>query len=193
MGLDPLPGPRLVVAARYDQSPVGAYRELAVAEPARLGARVGMCVTTMVVTTPEARLRGRAQWGMPKELGALDWFEDGEVRVLRWVERDVEVRGDPLGPPLPTLVPFRTLQRRSDGPVSASAHLRGLARAARVEIGVPQGDPLDWLEGRHLGTVVASARLVMGEACPGEGPRVPGRVTRQAPEPALSWGSCPGD
>ncbi|HEX2192107.1 MAG TPA: acetoacetate decarboxylase family protein, partial [Acidimicrobiales bacterium] len=170
-GIEPLPGPRLVLGAQYDESPVGAYRELAVAEPARLGTRVGMCVTTMVVTTAESRRAGRANWGLPKELGTLEWIHDGDARVLRWIERDLVVRASPAGPPLPALVPFRTLQRRVDGPVSAMARVRGLARPAKVEVTVPEGDPLGWLAGGHLGTVLSSARLVMGEASPPEGAR----------------------
>ena len=194
--IDPLPGPRLVLAAQYDESPVGPYRELAVAEPARLGTRVGMCVTTMVVTTVESRRAGRANWGLPKELGTLEWLRDGDARVLRWIERDLVVRASPAGPPLPALVPFRTLQRRADGPVSAMARVRGLARPARVEVTVPEGDPLDWLAGGHLGTVLSSARLVMGDAFPPEGARAFRRATRaarSAPEPALSSASHPGD
>ena len=196
-GIDPLPGPCLVLGAQYDESPVGPYRELAVAEPARLGARVGMCVTTMVVTTAESRRAGRANWGLPKELGTLEWLHDGDARVLRWLERDLVVRATALGLPLPTLVPFRTLQRRTDGPVSALARVRGLARPAKVEVTVPEGDPLAWLAGGHLGTVLSSARLVMGDACPPEEAgaltRAARRAARSAPEPALSSVSHPGD
>jgi hypothetical protein len=196
-GIEPLPGPCLVLGAQYDESPVGPYRELAVAEPARLGTRVGMCVTTMVVTTAESRRAGRANWGLPKELGTLEWLRDGDTRVLRWIERDVTVSATPVGPPFPTLVPFRTLQRRADGPVSALARARGLARPAKVEVAVPESDPLAWLAGGHLGTVLSSARLVMGEASPPEEARAfrgaARRAARSVPEPALSSVSHPGD
>lgn len=188
-----IPGFSLVVGARYDQSPVGPYLELAVSQPARLGVRVGMCVTTMVVTTPDARRAGRSNWGMPKVLGDLSWERDGDCRILRWPDRDLVLRGTPVGPPIPTLVPFRSLQRRADGPVSAAASLRGMARLARIEVRVPAGDPLAWIGGRHLGAVLSSARLVMGEAVPVRGPGAPHRARRPAPEPALSWGAEPGD
>ena len=191
-GLHRVPGPHLLLAARYDESPVGPYLELAVSEPARLGARLGMCVTTMVVTTPEARVGGRANWGLPKELGSLDWSHDGDTRVLRWFERDVVVRATPIGPPLPTLVPFRTLQRRADGPVAAVARVRGRARTARVELSAPPGDPWSPMTGAHLGALVSSARLVMGKACPPPEPR-PRRGTSRVPEPALSWDTHQGD
>ncbi|HET7718835.1 MAG TPA: hypothetical protein VFK43_02630, partial [Acidimicrobiales bacterium] len=58
-GLRRVPGPCSITAARYDDSPVGPYRELAVGQPAHLGARLGLCITTMVVTSVDSRLGGR--------------------------------------------------------------------------------------------------------------------------------------
>jgi hypothetical protein len=188
-----MPGPNLLVAARYSESPVGPYLELALSEPARLGARVGMCVTTMVVTTSESRLGGRANWGFPKELGTLDWSCEGAARVLRWHERDIVVRGTPVGPPLPTLVPTWMLQRRADGPVSAAARLSGRARTARVEVSVPEGDPWAPIGGSHLGAVLAGGKLVMGEASPATPRTSRRRQGAGVPEPALSWDSHQGD
>ncbi|MGI9032819.1 MAG: acetoacetate decarboxylase family protein [Acidimicrobiales bacterium] len=191
-GLARVPGLSLVVGARYDRSPVGPYLELAVGEPARSGVRVGMCVTTMVVTTADARHAGRSKWGMPKVLGDLTWDNDGETRVLRWDERGLVLRATPVGPPLPILVPFRSLQRRGDGLVSATASLRGLARLARVDVEVAEIDPLAWLEGRHVGAVVGSARLAMGEASLLSGLRTPRWSQRPAPDPALLSGPSTG-
>ncbi len=188
-----VPGPGLLVAARYDASPVGPYLELALGEPARLGTRVGMCITTMVVTSSQSRLGGRANWGLPKELGTLYWSCDGATRVLRWVERDIVVRATPVGPPLPTIVPVRALQRRADGPVAAPLRVTGRARAAKVEVSPPGGDPWTPLGGRHLGAVVSGGRLVMGEAREAAVPASPRRQHRQVPEPALSWDSHQGD
>lgn len=192
-GLHAVPGPRLVLGARYDQSPVGPYLELAVCEPARIGARIGMCVTTMVVNTVEARRGGRVNWGLPKELGTLDWSEDGDVRILKWADRDMTLRATPVGPPLPTLVPLRLLQRMADEPMAAAARLKGRGRLARVEVELAADDPLAWIGGSHAGSVVSSARLVMGEALPVRTHRVTGRYARPAAEPALSLGHNPGD
>ena len=192
-GVHRVPGPNLVVGARYDDSPVGPYLELALSEPARVGARLGMCVTTMVVTTSESRRGGRANWGFPKELGTLDWSCEGDTRVLRWHEREIVVRATPIGPPLPTLVPSLMLQRRADGPVAASARLSGRARTAKVEVSVADGDPWTPVAGRHLGAVVTGGRLVMGEARPAASPAAPRRHRSRVPEPALSWESHQGD
>src|SRR3954465_14703323 len=88
-GLRPLLGPAVVIAARYQESPVGPYSEMVVAEPARLGLRPGLCATTIVVDSPAARVGGRVNWGFPKELGTLLWEREGDERSLRWVERSM--------------------------------------------------------------------------------------------------------
>jgi len=185
-GLCGLPGPCTFTANRFDDSPVGPYREFAVAQPARLGARAGMCVTTMAVTSVDARLGGRVNWGFPKELGTLVWLDEGDRRVLRWEERDIVVRATPTGPPLPVLCPLRALQRRADGLVSVRGLLRGRGRVARIEVDVPADDPLAGLAGRHLGLMVSGMRLVMHPARRPVGLAATLRAPLRAPEPALS-------
>lgn len=164
VGVQRVPGPCLVVAVRYDGSPVGPYLELAVGEPARLGLRPGWCFTTMVVDSAESRLGGRANWGFPKDLGSLVWEADGDERSLRWVERGVTVRGAPGRFALPALVPVRALQRRADGPVVVPGRLRGRAHLANVEVEAPAGDPLAPIAGAHRGVHVASMRFTVRPA-----------------------------
>lgn len=187
-GLQPLPGPVLVVATCFSESPVGPYLELAVAEPARLGMRVGWCIGTMVVDSPESRVGGRLNWGYPKELGALTWRVDGAERELHWVERDIIVRGRPVGPPMPVLAPVRMLQRRSDGPVVVPGRLRGRMRMATIEVQTPEADPLAPLAGRHPGAHVAGMRLRVRPARHPVGLASTLRAPLRAPEPALSLG-----
>lgn len=191
-GLDPAPGPLLVVAARWTGSPVGDYLELAVGQPARVGLRPGWCITTMVVDSPESRVGGRLNWGFPKELGSLAWESDAEQCSLRWAERDITVRGRPGRLVLPVLVPMRSVQRRSDGPVVVPARLRGLARLARVAIEVPEGDDLAGLAGSHRGLYVGSMRFVVRPARTPVGLTSSLRAPLRSPEPALS-SSAPGD
>lgn len=157
-------------------------------QPAHLGARPGLCITTMAVTSVDSRLGGRVNWGFPKELGTLVWLDEGDHRVLRWEERDIVVRAKPVGPPLPVLLPLRSLQRRADGLVSVRGHARGRGRVARVEISVPDDDPLAGLAGRHRGLVVAGMRLVVSPARRPVGLTTTLRAPLRAPEPALSWG-----
>ncbi|MGI8984000.1 MAG: acetoacetate decarboxylase family protein [Acidimicrobiales bacterium] len=186
-GLRRVPGPCSITAGRYDDSPVGPYREFAVGQPAHLGARVGLCITTMAVTSADARLGGRINWGFPKELGTLVWLDEGEDRVVRWEERDIVLRASPVGPPLPVLLPLRALQRRADGLVSIRGHARGRGRVARIEIEVPADDPLAGVAGRYRGLMVAGMRLVVSPARLPVGLTATLRAPLRAPEPALSW------
>ena len=186
-GLRRVPGPCSITAARYDDSPVGPYRELAVGQPAHLGARLGLCITTMVVTSVDSRLGGRINWGFPKEMGTLVWLDEGEDRVLRWEERNIVLRASPVGPPLPVLLPLRALQRRADGLVSIRGHTRGRGRLAHVDVEVPADDPLAGLAGRHRGLLIAGMRLVMNPARRPVGLTATLRAPLRAPEPALTW------
>jgi hypothetical protein len=186
-GLRRVPGPCSITAARYDESPVGPYRELAIGQPAHLGARLGLCITTMVVTSVDSRLGGRINWGFPKEMGTLVWLDEGDDRVLRWEERDIVMRASPVGPPLPVLLPLRALQRRADGLVSIRGHARGRGRVAHVDVEVSADDPLAALAGRHRGLMIAGMRLVMNPARRPVGLTATLRAPLRAPEPALTW------
>ena len=187
-----LPGLSLVTAARFEHSPVGPYHELAVSRPARLGARPGMCVTTMVVDSHESRVGGRQNWGFPKELGTLHWEVSGDERSLTWEERKVQVRAVPGGPSLPVLVPMRALQRRADGMVLVPGRLRGLARLSRVEIETRDDDPLAGLAGPHRGLVISGLKLVVDPARHPRGLTASLRAPLRAAEPALSLGGHNG-
>ena len=183
-----LPGPCVVTASRFDHSPVGPYRELAVGEPARLGARPGVCITTMVVDSTDSRLGGRVNWGFPKELGRLHWEADGEERSLSWEERKVSVRAVPSGPAMPVVLPMRALQRRADGMVVVPGRLWGRGRLSTVEIDVVEGDALAGLAGRHRGLLVAGLHLRVDPARHPRGLTATFRAPLRAPEPALTWG-----
>jgi len=187
-GVRHLPGPGVAIAARYDESPVGPYVELALGAPARLGLRPGLCITTMVVDSAEPRMGGRLNWGFPKELGRLRWASDGDDRELCWEEREIVLRATPAGPSVPVVLPLVALQRRSDGPVVVRGRVRGLARVARVEVAIPPDDPLAASAGVARGTLVAGLRMVVGPARHPKGLAATLRAPLRAPEPALSWG-----
>jgi hypothetical protein len=163
-GLSTVPGPAMVTATRYTESPVGPFLELAVAEPVRLGVRVGWCRTLVVVDRDDVRLGDRLQWGFPAERGLLRWFVRDEERELVWDDRDVVVRGRGFGPPFPYLSPQRTLQQRNTAPVVVPGHVRGMARAARVTVQTMPGDALVGLAGHHLGLVVSGLHRVWRDA-----------------------------
>lgn len=175
------------MAVRYATSPVGPYVELAVSEPARLGLRIGMCVTTMVVTSADSRVGGLVNWGFPKELGTLTWTSiDGGVEVA-WKERDVRVASRPVGRrALPALVPMRALQRRVDGPVVVPGRVRGWARPARITVTVAaDDDALAPYAGTHWGLQVRGLHLRMDAARAPAGLLSSLRAPLQAPEPAV--------
>jgi hypothetical protein len=185
-GVDAMPGPAVVLAARYDASPVGPFSELAVALPARVGLRPGWCLTTDVVDLAAARVGGRLNWGYPKELGSLVWDLDGDERELRWVERGITVRVHPRPGAFPLFVPYRHLQRRADGPVVIPTRLRGKAHRATVEVHAGENDPLVWLAGPHRGVFVSGAHMVLDPARLPAGLTSTLRAPLTAPEPAMS-------
>ena len=163
-GVQPLPGWCVLVAARYARSPVGPYLELAVCQPARAGGWPGLCVTTMVVDSPESRRGGRSHWGFPKELGKLSWTAEEGQRSLRWDDRGLEVRGPTGGLAVPVRAPLRALQGGDDGPVVVPGRLQGSARPGLVTVEVPAGDPLAPLGGTRPGAFVSGLRLVVEAA-----------------------------
>lgn len=187
-----LPGPCSITAARFESSPVGPYLELAVSEPARLGARPGMCITTMVVDSQDSRVGGRLNWGFPKEMGTLSWDGSGDERTLVWEERKVRVHAAPGGPSLPVFLPMRALQRRADGMVVVPGRLLGRARVSRIEVETAEGDALSGLAGRHRGLLVAGLKLVVDPARRPYGLAATLRAPLRAPEPALSLGGRNG-
>jgi hypothetical protein len=185
-GVGRLPGPSLVVAVRYSDSPVGPFLELAIAEPARLGLRPGFCVTTSVVSAAPARIGGRLGWGFPRELGRLTWATDGDDRLLRWEERGFEVRGRAGRLVLPFLVPLRSLQRRADGPVVVPGRVRGRVHPGRVLVDVPDDDELFRLAGHHQGMTLTGMRLLLRPARRPAGLVSTLRAPLRAAEPAMT-------
>ena len=173
-----------MVGVRYDHSPFGPYLELSVAEPARLGLRPGLCVTTMALTSADVRAACRPLWGLSAELGTLRWSDEGDERALTWVERGVTIRGRPWGPGLPAAVPVGSVQRRSDGPVLAPRRFRARVRLAGTAVTVPEGDQLAWLDGPHPGALMTGVRVVAFPARRPTGLLSTLRVPLRAPDPA---------
>lgn len=169
-GLRPVPGPALVIAESYTRSPVGPYLAFAVAEPARIGMRVGLCFTTVAVNSPDCRVEGRRGWGLPVELANLGWSSRAGERELVWLERGLSMVGRSHRLAWPALAPLRSLQRRDDGPVVAGGWLWGLVHRAHVEITVDDEDPLIWLAGRHAGVSVSGLRVNVHPARHAEAP-----------------------
>lgn len=181
-------GPGAIVAASYTDSPVGAYDELTLAVPARIGMRPGMAAIVTVVNNADARRAAHRNWGIPCEVGALRWslsLEDAGA-TLSWEERGLSVTGVPTGPALPFLVAMRSVQHRTDGPVVVPRRLWGRARLARTMVSVEPEDPLVWADGAHPGVVIEGMRMVMHPARRPHGVLSSLRAPLRAPEPALA-------
>lgn len=184
-GITPAPGPAMITASRFTSSPVGPYLQLAVAVPARLGPRLGWCVTTLVVDRQDARTGARLNWGFPAELAVLRWRDD-DGRALEFEDRGIVFRARGSGPKVPLAVPHRALQHRGDGPVVVPDRLLGLFRVAAVRVAVPAEDELATLAGRHAGAVVDGANQRLREARTPVGLIAPLRAPVRVAEPLLS-------
>ncbi len=160
-GLRRLPGPAVVWAGHWAQTPVGPFTELAVAVPARLGLRPGLCITMSVVNNADARMAGRLGWGMPRQLGSLRWLAVGPERTLGWSDRALEVRAEVRPGAGPFTKALRGLQRRRDGLVVVPARLTGWIRRALVTIDVPGDDDLAAVAGFRRGWIVSGRSLVL--------------------------------
>ena len=153
--------PCLVVAARWQSSPVGRFDEVAVLEPALAGVRPGFALVAHGVSVPQASGTYRSEWSLPADPATIRWSSDSNGCTVTWEEEALRAEARtsrwlvPLMLPIPLLqggrVPFRVPQR-----------LRGLARPAAVTIacGDPSGE-LAWLAGSHRGLVFRAARLAM--------------------------------
>jgi hypothetical protein len=186
-GLHAMAGlPRMVRVTSYTDSPVGPFLELVVAEPAHLGLRPGWATVSMAVSNQEARLAGRRSWGYPTELATLVWHGDGRSRELVWEERELVIRAELREPPLPILLPVLGLQRRADGPVVVPGRLRGIARYARVDVTVPEGNgALSLLAGRHPGVAISGLKLLRRPSRLPSGLLTTLSAPLRAPEPGL--------
>jgi hypothetical protein len=159
--LRPLPGPAILWAGHWAQTPVGPFSELAVAVPARLGLRVGLCITFSVVTNADARMAGRLGWGLPRQLGDLRWVAVGPRRRLEWWDREIEVTAEATRSSAPFATVLRALQRGADGPLIVPTRLRGWARRAEVLVKVEAGDGLEELAGPRKGWLVSGRQVVL--------------------------------
>ena len=184
-GIHRMPGPAVILAEKFLDSPVGPYLSLSIGEPARIGAHVGIYFGTSVVDNSHARRAGRQYWGYPHELGALRWISEGAQRGIAWDERGIEVRAEVLGRPMPFLVPVRTMQRRSDGPVVIPGRMRAMARRSRVSFASPEDDPFAVINGFHRGVALSGLIVRRNGARRPLGLFSTLNVPHRAPEPGV--------
>lgn len=180
-----LPGPVILLAERFADSPAGPYISFGIGEPARLGLRPGFHFSTSVLNSANARLAGRQFWGFPHELGALYWRSGRDSTGFDWDDREIGLRAEANGRVLPMLLPLRAVQRRSDGPVVIPANLRAMVRRCRVEVTIPERDPLAELAGSHKGFLLSGMLLQRKRARKARGWLSTLRAPLRAPEPGV--------
>lgn len=184
-GFHRMPGPALILAESFVDSPVGPFLSLSVGEPARLGMHPGFYFGAAVLNNANARRAGRQYWGYPHELGSLKWISEGNTRGVVWEERGVEVRAEIFGRPLPVLFPLRSIQRRSDGPVVIPAKLKALMRRAHLTLSTTADDPLVAFGGAHRGVALSGMLLRRNAARRPLGWFSTFRPPLRAPEPGV--------
>ena len=178
-------GGAVVLAERYEASPVGPYISLGVARIARVGLRPGLRFTTMVVDNHDRLSAGRRNWGLPGEMGTLNWATVGDETVVVWHERGVELRGWVRGGGFPLFAPLRLLQHRADGPVVVPTRIRGHFRKADIDVIVPDDDEeLTPLRGRRRGVLITGLSAQLRPARVAVGHLWSGRAPASAPDVA---------
>ncbi len=178
-------GGTVVLAERYEASPAGPYLAFGVARITRVGLRLGLQFSTMVVDNHERLAAGRRNWGLPGELGTLSWATVGDESALVWHERGIEVRGVARGRGFRLFAPGRLLQRRADGPVVVPTRTRGRARWATVDVAVADGDELSGVAGSHRGLVITGMAMELRAARLPAGRIWSSRAPSTAADPAL--------
>ena len=179
-------GAIVVLAERYEASPVGPYLSFGVARIARVGMRIGLQFSTMVVDNHERLGAGRRNWGLPGEMGNLSWATVGDETVLVWHERGIEVHGVAArSRGFPLYAPMRLLQHRADGPVVVPSRMRGRFRRAAVDVVVaPDDEDFRALAGPHRGLIITGMAVQLRAARHPAGHLWSGRAPASAPDVA---------
>lgn len=181
-----IPGPVVVIAERFAESPIGPFSVLSIGAFVRLGLRPAMHYFVSVVSSTEARRTGRSYWGFPYQLGTLSWNVDAVHTRVRWEEQELMIHARAHRRPVPFLLPVRSAQIRSDGPVVVPEWTRGFARRSQVAISSASQGPAAFLDGEYKGFRISGLHVHRSPA------RVPFglfsslRAPLRSPEPGVA-------
>jgi hypothetical protein len=154
---------------RYAETPVGPYDEVFGLVGSRDGRTGFGTVSFMSVDSEASLVGGRANWGMPKTLGAFEG-EIGSGRTMTAEGADavrwrVTVTPRVIGPRVP--MSMKATTRQESGGRVGDSRLDGKARIrpALVKVAVESdGDLAGWLRpGWHLGAVVEQCTFSLAE------------------------------
>lgn len=186
-GMHRVPGPIVILAERFVDSPAGPFVCLSIGEPVRVGFRVGMHFGISVINSEDALKAGDEHWGFPHELGALRWWSEAGVRSVMWDERQIQVRGTIKGRPMPLLFPMSSLPAKAGRPVVVPSKFQSLIRRSSIELLVndPE-DPLFPLAGTHRGFVLSGLAVHRRAVRRATGWMNPLRGVLRSPEPGVA-------
>jgi hypothetical protein len=181
-----LPGPTFVVAERFEDSPVGAFTVLSVGMPVRVGVRPAWHHFISVVSSTDARRAGRSFWGFPHQLGTISWITEGRMTRIRWEEQELSIDALSRERAMPFLLPLRSAQVRSDGPVVVPEWMRGMSRRAQIEISCADQGPGSFLDGSHKGFCISGLHIRRRPARVPAGLFTSLRAPMRSPEPGVA-------
>jgi hypothetical protein len=138
-------GASALVACHWTRSPAGPFAEVLMVRPGRpLG------VTVLAVGSREAApTLDRA--------AALRWWSGGRRRELLWEGRGLRLRLESGAAWVPAVLPVGALHPEWKG--ADLARPPGRATPVRVQVEIPEDDPLAFLAGRRRGILVSSGAL----------------------------------
>ena len=140
-GLGAYQGPLAVVClVDYARSPVGPYQEI-LFMPGRLPNSRGkhLSIHRIYVDSQASVMAGRRNWGIPKQLAAFQWEDDGrgvQVQVKHRGQDCFQVHVRRIGPSFPVfrpMLPVPIYQRRQGRSYWTRPSARGRASFAKLE------------------------------------------------------------
>jgi hypothetical protein len=170
---DPIRPERIALVAwalvRYDETPVGPYREIAATLIPEGGDGYGH-IPFIVVDSLPSIVGGRTNWLLPKALARFESSEDGHVVTATsdqpadpaW---SITVRHQAAGESSPLTIPNHVQQVSIDGAVHRfEGEMSGTMTGATVDVDGHADGPLSALfkPGRYDGSVVTDCRFDVG-------------------------------
>lgn len=159
-------GRGLVGAAWVDYGPGGVlrYRELLSAVLVRRAARPLVSIVDIWVDSPASRDGGRALWGIPKELGELDFRADGGGLDARAAGIARARLARALGLPGRWPARFSVVQALGERTRTTPVRARAAVALARADWRAAPDGPLAYLAGRRplLTVALRDFRLTFG-------------------------------
>jgi hypothetical protein len=143
-------GASALVACHWTRSPAGPFAEVMMVRPSRRR----LDVTTLAVGSREVA-------PAPDRAAALRWWSGGRRRELLWEARGLRLRLEAGAAWVPAVLPVRALHPEWRG--HDLDRPPGRLSPARVQVEVPEDDPLAFLAGRRRGILVSSGALGVDE------------------------------